>query len=74
MCTRVASAKMDASERDLGGGWTRVSPLTFLNFPVSGDVLSSVFLTRTSCGKITHENNYYGAWARWAVSVSVLPE
>ena len=35
-------------------------------------LISSVFLTRTSCHKTTHANSYYGAWPGWAVSVSVL--
>ena len=36
-------------------------------------LISSVFLSRTSCCKITHANGYYGAWPGWAVSVGVLP-
>ena len=36
-------------------------------------LISSVFLTRSSCRKTTHANGYYGAWPGWAVSVSVLP-
>ena len=36
-------------------------------------VISSVFLTRTSCHKTTHTHGYYGAWPGWAVSISVLP-
>ena len=32
-----------------------------------------VFLTRTSCHKITHAKGYYGAWPGWVVSVSELP-
>ena len=32
-----------------------------------------MFLTRTSCLKTTHTDGYYGAWAEWAVSVTVLP-
>ena len=32
-----------------------------------------MFLTRTSCLKTTHADGYYGAWAEWAVSVTVLP-
>ena len=32
-----------------------------------------MFLTRTSCHKITHANGYYGAWPGWAAAVSVLP-
>ena len=36
-------------------------------------LISSVFLTRTSCRKITHANGYYGAWPGWVASVSVCP-
>ena len=36
-------------------------------------LISSVFLTRTSCHKTTHANGYYGAWPWWAVSISLLP-
>ena len=36
-------------------------------------LISSVFLSRTSCHKTTHANVYYGAWPGWAVSVSVFP-
>ena len=36
-------------------------------------LISSVFLSRTSCHKTTHANGYYGAWPGWAVSISVLP-
>ena len=44
-----------------------------LTLPVGGGLLvSSVFLTRTSCRKTTHANGYCGAWPGWAVSVSVL--
>ena len=35
-------------------------------------LISSVFLSRTSCGKTTHVNGCYGAWPGWAVSVSIL--
>ena len=47
-----------ASPFDLSGWWW---------------LISSVFLTRTSCCKTTHANGYYGDWAGWAVSISVLP-
>ena len=32
-----------------------------------------MFLTRTSCHKITQGNSYYGAWPQWVVLISVLP-
>ena len=34
----------------------------FLNSSGSWWLVSSVFLTTTSCPKITHANGYYGAW------------
>ena len=36
-------------------------------------LISSVFLTRTSCRRTPHANGYCGAWPEWVVSVSVLP-
>ena len=60
--------------RILGGGWTRgVSFWPFMNYSRWWWLISSVFLTRTSCRKTTHANRYYGAWPGWAVSVNVLP-
>ena len=60
--------------RILGGGRTcGVSFWPFLNSSGWWWLISSVFLTRTSCPKTTHANGYYGAWPGWAVSVSVLP-
>ena len=60
--------------RILGGGWTRgVSFWPFLNFSSWWWLISSVFLTRTSCRKTTHANSYYGAWPGWVVSISVFP-
>ena len=58
----------------LGGG--RTGGVSFWPFPNSSGwwwLISSVFLTRTSCHKTTHANGYYGAWPGWAVSVIVLP-
>ena len=46
-----------------------------LTFPDSFSwwwLISSVFLTKTSCHKTTHATGYYGAWPRWAISVSAL--
>ena len=47
----------------------------FTQTPSSGwwRLISSVFLTGTSCRKTTYANGYYGAWPGWAVSISVLP-
>ena len=36
-------------------------------------LISSMFLTRTSCRKTTYANSHYGAWPGWAVSISVIP-
>ena len=36
-------------------------------------LVSSMFLARTSCHKITHENGYCGTWPGWVASVSVFP-
>ena len=62
------------ARRILGGGRTwGVFFQPFLNSSGWWWLISSVFLTRTSCCKTTHANGYYGAWPGWAVSVSVLP-
>jgi len=60
--------------RILGGGQT--CGVSFWPFPNSSNwwsLISSMFLTRTSCHKTIHANGYYHAWPGWAVSVSVLP-
>ena len=60
--------------RILGGGRTcGISFWPFLNSSSRWWLISSVFLTRTSCRKTTHANGYYGAWPGWVVSVHVLP-
>ena len=60
--------------RILGGGQTcGVSFRPFLTSSSLWWLISSVFLTRTSCPKTAQANGYYGAWQRWAVSVCVLP-
>jgi len=60
--------------RILGGGQTGgVSFWPFSNSSGWWRLISSLFLTRTSCPKTTHANGYYGAWPGWAVSISVLP-
>ena len=61
-------------ERILGGDQTcGVFSWPFLNSSGWWRLISSVFLTRTSCHKTTHGNDYYGVWPGWAVSISVLP-
>ena len=58
----------------LGSG--RTCGVSFRPFPNSSGwwwLISSVFLIRISCHKTTHANGSYGAWPRWAVSISVLP-
>ena len=58
----------------LGSGRTRgVSFRPFLNSSGWWWLISSVFLIRISCHKITHAHGYYGAWPGWAVSISVFP-
>ena len=58
----------------LGGGWTPgVTFWPFLNSLCWWQLISSLFLIRTSCHKTIHANCYYGAWPGWAASVSVLP-
>ena len=68
------SAKTDATEKD-SGRWldTWCLLLTFPELFGWWWLISSVFLTRTSCRKITHANGYYGAWPGWVASVSVCP-
>ena len=62
------------ARRILGGGWTcGVSFWLLLNSSGWWWLISSLFLTKTSCHKITDANGYWGAWPGWAVSVSVLP-
>ena len=71
---RIAQPRWMPVRSILGGNWTH--GVTFWTFPNSSSwwwLISSVFLTRTSCCKTTHANGYYGVWPRWAVSVSVLP-
>ena len=65
---------MDAREKD-SGKWSDMWHL-LLTLPEHFGwwwLISSTFLTRTSCHKTTHANGYYGAWPEWAVSISVLP-
>ena len=60
--------------RILGGSRTgEVSFWPFLNSSGWWRLISSLFLTRTSCHKTTHANGYYGASPGWVVSISVLP-
>ena len=70
---RLVQPRWMPERRILGGGRTcGVSFWPFLNSSSCWRLISSVFLTRTSCHKITHANGYYGAWPGWAVSISVL--
>ena len=71
---RLVQPRWMPERRILGGG--RTGGVSFDLFPNSSGwwrLISSLFLTRTSCCKTTHANGYYGAWPGWAVSVSVLP-
>ena len=61
-----------------GGFWEvgRTHGISFWPFPISSSwwwLVSSMFLTRISCRKITHVNSYHGTWSRWVISVSVFP-
>ena len=59
----------------LGVGQT--GGVSFWPFPNSSGwwrLISSLFLSRTSCRKTTHANGYYGAWPGWAVSIHALPK
>ena len=70
----VQPAKMDAREKDSGrwsDRWCLL--LTFPELFWLWRLISALFLTRTSCGKTTHANGYYGAWPGWAVLISVVP-
>ena len=72
-CT-PCSVKMDDSEKD-SERWLDMWCL-LLTFPELFQLvglISSVFLSRTSCCKTTYANGYNGAWPGWAVWVSVLP-
>ena len=72
---RLVQPKWMPERRILGSGRTSgVSFWPFLNSSGWWWLISSVFLSRTSCHKTTtHANGYYGAWPGWAVSISVLP-
>ena len=62
------------ARRILGGGQTcGVSFWPCLNSSDWWWLISSVFLTRTSCDKISQADGYCGIWPRWAVSVSASP-
>ena len=58
---------------DLSWRTCGISFWPFLNSSSWWRLISSVFLTRTSCCKTTHANGYYGAWPGWVVSISVRP-
>ena len=71
---RLVQPRWMPARRILGSGRTcSISFWPFLNSSGWWWLISSVFLTRTSCRETTHANSYYGAWPGWAVSVSVLP-
>ena len=71
---RLVQPRWMSERRILGGG--RTCGVSFWPLPNSSGwwwLISSVFLSRTSCPKTTHANGYYGAWSGWMVSISVLP-
>ena len=70
----VAQPKWMPARRILWGGQTHgIYFWPFLNSPSWWWLISSAFLTRTSCLKTPHANSYYVAWPGWTVSVGVLP-
>ena len=72
--THLVQPEWRLERRILGGG--RAYGVSFWPFPNSSGwwwLISSVFLSRTSCRKTTHANGYYGAWPGWVVPISVLP-
>ena len=71
--TCIVQPRWMPTRRILGGGRTR--GISFWPFPNFSDwwwLVSSMFLTRTSCHKITHTNGYCGVWPEWVVSVSAV--
>jgi len=71
---RLVQPRWMPERRILGGG--RTGGVSFWPFPNSSGcwrLISSMFLTRTSCRKTTYANSYYGAWPGWKISISVLP-
>ena len=70
----IALPRWRTKRRILGDGRTcGISLWPFLNSSSGWRLISSVFLTRTSCCKTTHAGGHDGAWPGWMVSVSVLP-
>ena len=71
---RLVQPRWMPAIRILGGGRTCGVPFwPFLNSSCWWWLISSAFLTRTSCPKTTHATGYFGAWPGWVVSVSLLP-
>ena len=71
---RIAQTRWMLARGILGSGRTRgVSFRPFRNSSSWWWLISSIFLIRISCHKITPANGYHGAWPGWVVSVSVLP-
>ena len=70
-------SKTKSKERkDLGRTYGLASPVScwpFLNSSCWWWLVSSMFLTRTSCHKVTHPNGYYGTWPEGAVLISGSP-
>ena len=71
---RLVQPRWMPDRRILGGGQTYgVSFWPFLNSSGWSWLISSVFLTRTSCHKTTHANGHYGAWPGWRFQSVCLP-
>ena len=63
------------ARRIQGGGWTHgVIFWPLLNSPSSWWLISSLFLTRTSCHKTTHANGYYRAWPQLVGTRTIGPK
>ena len=67
--TQVESSRVRKPRRTaLPRGSQYTGGVSFKPFPNSSGwwrLISSIFLIRISCHKITHANGYYGAWPGW---------
>ena len=68
--TRIVQQKCLPMRRTLGGARHVASSSDYSQILL---LVSSVFLTRTSCPQITHTDGSYVAWPEWAISGSLFP-